>query len=145
MNPARAFSRLALCALLASAAAAAATAPPGMPRERRQNGIAYLTGGQMQTDIPTFERLALAYPLALEFVRHGAHRDEFLAGARVLVRDAGGKQLLSTVSDGPFLFLRIPPGGYDIVATYDGKTIKNNVVVPRSGHRRVLLEWPAGI
>lgn len=146
MNPARTFSYLALCALCTSAATVVAATPlPGMPREQHQNGIAFVTGGQMETDVPTFERLALDYPLALEFVRHGAHRDEFLAGARVLIRAAGGKQLLSTISDGPFLFLRIPPGGYDVVATYNGKTIKNNVIVPRTGHRRVLLEWPAGI
>ena len=134
----------ALCVLCACAGNVLAdTSIAARPPEQHQNGIAFLSGGQRETDVPVFERLALNYPLAIEFLRRGAHREEFLAGASVSIRDEYGYQLLSTIANGPFLLIRVPSGRYSVTATYDGKTKNVTAVVTNPGHRRVILEWPA--
>ncbi|HTQ77869.1 MAG TPA: carboxypeptidase-like regulatory domain-containing protein [Burkholderiales bacterium] len=113
-----------------------------LPPEQHQNGIAYVTGGQLQTRWDAFEKAADRFPLALEFVRRAPHRDLYLPGAHVTLRDAGGKKLLDVEVNGPFLLARVPPGEYKVTATYAGHTEKRSIRVKQSGNDRVLIEWP---
>ena len=132
-------------AVLAAAAAGnvQATIAARMPAERHHGTITFITGGHNPSQTPVFERAAADYPLALEFVRRGRARDQLLAGARVSIRDARGREILSTVTEGPFLFARVPAGRYHVAATYDGMTLTRRVVVRERDNRRVVLEWPA--
>ena len=134
---------LAVAATFAAANAAAAM-EQSLPPLQHQDGVAFVSGGDGQSEAHAFEHAIPRFPLALEFVRRGPRKDEFLAGANVRLIDAHGKQVLSTVTDGPFLLAHVPAGRYKVIADYDGHTLKRMIEVDRRGHRRVVLEWPRG-
>jgi hypothetical protein len=126
-------------AIAAGGAFAAGTA--GLPAEQHQGNIAYVTGGVGKEQARAFRQAVGRYPLALEFVKRAGKIDEFLAGIKVEVTDHGGKTVLATETEGPFLLARMPSGRYTVAATYDGKTLKHPVVVKRSAARPIVFEW----
>ena len=67
----------------------------------------------------------------------------FLAGAQVVVRDAGGRPVFETTLDGPWLLARLPPGNYQLIATLGGKSQTRTFTVPASGRREIFLYWAA--
>ncbi|HTP60901.1 MAG TPA: hypothetical protein VMJ14_02350 [Burkholderiales bacterium] len=142
--------RLATAALALAALAmpvspnALATVPTNLPPEQHQGAISFIAGGNSD-NFQAFERAAPDYPLALELLRHGAHRDAFLPGARISLRDAQGKEVLSMNLDGPFLLARVPAGRYLASVTYSGKTVKRSILVKHGDNHRVVLEWPDGV
>jgi hypothetical protein len=67
----------------------------------------------------------------------------YLSGVQVVVRDAGGRAILDTPLEGPWLLSRLPPGRYEVTATYTGKPQTRTFTVPASGRREVHLYWMA--
>ena len=67
----------------------------------------------------------------------------FLAGAQVVVRDAGGRTVFETTLDGPWLLARLPLGSYQLIATLGGKSQTRTFTVPASGRREIFLYWAA--
>ena len=65
----------------------------------------------------------------------------YLAGAKVVVRDAAGRVVLETAIDGPLLLARLPPGKYEVQATYGGKAQTRTLTIPASGRRELFLYW----
>lgn len=45
------------------------------------------------------------------------------------------------VSDGPFLFVQLPPGRYRVVASADGKEREQTLVVPAKGGVSSTMRW----
>ena len=67
----------------------------------------------------------------------------FLAGAQVVVRDAGGRTVFETSLDGPWLLARLPPRSYQLIATLGGKSQTRTFTAPASGRREIFLYWAA--
>lgn len=65
----------------------------------------------------------------------------YLAGTEVVVRDAAGRVLFETRLDGPLLFVRLPPGKYELQATYAGKAQTRTLTIPAAGRRELHLYW----
>ena len=65
----------------------------------------------------------------------------YLAGAAVVVRNAAGRVVLETAIDGPLLLARLPPGKYEVQATYGGKAQTRTFTIPASGRRELFLYW----
>lgn len=70
----------------------------------------------------------------------------YLSGVRVEVRDFhSGAAVLNCVLDGPWLFLALPDGQYEIVATYrengtlPAQTLKKSTTIRKQEHRRMML------
>jgi hypothetical protein len=51
--------------------------------------------------------------------------------------------VLDTVSNGPFLLVKLPPGSYRLEATKDGQTKLRQVDVRAGTHQNILIEWGA--
>ncbi len=127
--------------ILGSAGRTLAADSAMLPAERHQGGIAYVTGGVGKKEADAFKHASARFPLALEFVEHAGKRDRFVAGVDVRLIDRHGKAVLSTKSDGPFLFARVPSGRYTVAASYDGKSLKRHVVVQSKARQPVVFEW----
>ena len=67
----------------------------------------------------------------------------YLAAVRVVVRDARGRTILDAPLEGPWLLSRLPPGRYEVTATYAGKPQTRSLVIPADGRREVFLYWAA--
>lgn len=114
-----------------------------LPPEHTHGAVVYRSGGIGAGESAAMKAAAGRYPLEVLFVERdesgAAHYD---AGARLSVRDASGKQVLSTVTDGPFLLARLPAGRYTLEASRNGAAKTRTVTIgPR--HVRVLFEWRA--
>jgi hypothetical protein len=69
----------------------------------------------------------------------------YLADVAVSVKDSNGRTVVEGVSDGPWLYAKLPPGKYTAAATYNGHTVTQSFTVGRSGDRVAYFRWPASV
>lgn len=69
----------------------------------------------------------------------------YLSDVQVKVTDKSGRTLIEDVSNGPWLFAKLPAGTYNATATYNGHTVKQNFTVANTGLRTANFRWPASV
>lgn len=69
----------------------------------------------------------------------------YLADVHVRVRDQKGRTVIDGVSDGPWLYAKLPSGQYTASATYSGQTVTKRFSVGGSGMREAHFRWPASV
>ena len=77
------------------------------------------------------------YPLSVTFLC-GSRR---LCDIPFVVRDRHGNIVVRAVSDGSFLLLRLPPGGYRVSARLDGRTLQRDAEVDPSGDSHLSFDF----
>lgn len=92
--------------------------------------IYWLSGGIGDESRAEVQQSAADYNVHLMFTNR---QGEFLADIPVSIATRGGQMLYSGVSDGPLLYLKLPPGIYQIAAEIDGAWQKRTVHVAKSG------------
>jgi hypothetical protein len=95
-----------------------------------QNGIAFVTGGIGRDKVEALRAAASDYNLRATFSETGG---AFIANVGVELRDAQGKTLVTTKTQGPFFFAKVPPGTYEMVATYGDQAARRQLVVTTGG------------
>ena len=60
-----------------------------------------------------------------------------------MIKDGSGKVVLDTVTTGPFLLVRLPPGKYSLDASYESKTLHRDLSIGKGGSKKITLLWPA--
>jgi hypothetical protein len=110
-----------------------------LPQSKTENGITYLSGGVGKPEAAAMRDEARHYPLSMVF--SAARDNEFLADVQVTIKNNAGKEVLSTVSDGPIMLVRLPAGRYTVAAEAHGKTLHRSVQVPAKGDRQVSFHW----
>jgi hypothetical protein len=69
----------------------------------------------------------------------------YLANVDVKVKNAQGQTVLQGVSEGPWVYAKLPPGQYTTTATYNGHTVTRSFTVGNSGDRVAHFRWPASV
>lgn len=110
-----------------------------LPQTKTENGITYMSGGVGKPEAAAMWREARDYPLSMVF--SAAKDNEFLANVEVTIKDKAGKEMLSAVSDGPIMLVKLPAGKYTLAAESGGKTLHRTVQVPAQGDREVSFHW----
>jgi hypothetical protein len=129
--------------VFASGLAAQTTAPL---REHAQGAVSYVTGGVGSDEAQAMRAAAADYPLTLELAATGSGpRDEYISGAEVAIRDSRGGSVLDTLTDGPFLLVRLPAGTYIVDVDWHGVHKTKSVEVGASRREHVMLEFPASV
>jgi hypothetical protein len=103
-------------------------------------GIAYVTGGVGQDEAAALRGLASGYNMRATFTTRSG---EYLSGVAVQVSRSDGTVVFAATSEGPYLFARLPPGHYRLVATFNGVEHTRELRVPARGGIRFTLVWPA--
>ncbi|MEX3940475.1 hypothetical protein AB4Y44_13180 [Paraburkholderia sp. BR10937] len=101
-------------------------------------GIAYVTGGVGEDEATALRRLAPGYSMRATFT---AASGEYLSGVAVQIFGSNGKVVFAGTSAGPYLFARLPPGHYRVVATFDGVERTRVLYIPTRGSVRFTLTW----
>ena len=122
-------------------------APPevsGMPREKRQNDVAYLCGGVGENEASYMKEQANSYDLMLTFATRAG---SYLANVDVNIKDAHGNSVLQTRCDAPMLLVDLPASGtYRIRAETSGYSLDRSAQVNASHRRRrverLAMVWP---
>jgi len=113
------------CTATASALAAIGDAP-------------VVSGGVGDEDRDALMQAYDQYNLHLAFAEKSG---DYVADVGVKVRDSRGREMWSGNADGPLLFMKLPPGRYEVVADFDGKEQRKSVQVGPRGGRLVTLLW----
>lgn len=132
-----------LWAILLSAAMAAlslsAAAQDAVIQPKTADGVSYISGGVGHDEREALKQQAGDYNLRLAFAaRSGA----YLAGVKVAIRNAAGHGVFSAEADGPWMYVKLPPGSYRVSADVAGVTMNRAVKVPKKGHATVTMLWP---
>ncbi len=117
--------------------------PGPLPPEQAQGPIRYITGGVGQEEAAAMRLQAPRFPLSLEFIKVAKPNAEFLSGVNVTITDQQGQTVLNTISDGPILLARIPPGRYTVTAAAQdqGPAKQRNVVLAERKPEHIVFEW----
>jgi len=110
-------------ALLLTVALAAHALDRGTFLERH----AFVVGGVGQDEVAQLEQERGNYTLKL--VTADRATTAYLADVRVLIRDAGQKVVFDRVLSGPWLLIDLPPGRYDIDASFQGQAQRSSATI----------------
>jgi hypothetical protein len=102
---------------------------PSLPAVRNYGPVTYVSRGTDDREILAVRAAEAAYPLVLEFAQLGRDNGDTLSGVVVDIRDPGGRVVLSTVTDRPFLLLDVPDGKYVVTAGYNADAQQPDVAV----------------
>ncbi len=104
--------------------------------------VVYVTGGIGYCESQEMRRIAREYPVELMFVRKTPESEHFLAEIPVTIKDVKGNLVLETVTKGPYLLAKLPPGRYVITGDYYGE-VKTHHLTTSQKHQRVVFVWRA--
>jgi len=106
-----------------------------IPQEHAQGNVTYLSGGIGVDEADMLRQQSANYPLTLELATAaGGPRDAYVSDARVDIRDGNGNPVLTTMTQGPLMLLRLPSGTYTVAVDWHG-TQKSKTVAVSSDRR----------
>ncbi|WP_432720956.1 hypothetical protein R0381_002802 [Jeongeupia wiesaeckerbachi] len=101
-------------------------------------GIAYLSGGIGDDEASAIRAAAGDYNVRLLMT---GKQGQYLANATVQVLDAKGKPVVDAVADGPYFYMKLKPGRYQLVVTLDERPQQRMLQVGKQGSRNLHLTW----
>lgn len=113
---------------------------PGITRGVTEQGFAYMTGGVGSGEREKMQSLAGEYNLKLSFAETSGM---YISDVRLsIARD--GRQIVQTITNGPWFYIKLPPGVYSVEATYENETKRvENLEIGEGGRVTRLIHWPA--
>jgi hypothetical protein len=103
------------------------------------NGTTYVSGGAGEDERQALQSVAGGYPLKIV----GAlSTGDYVADARIVIRNARGEKVLDARTDGPWLFARLAPGVYQVESVYGGEMRRQTVRIGNTGQTVVMMRWP---
>ena len=129
----------------AVAPAPAWTPPTVLPAVQQAGGLRYITGGIGEDSAAALRALRGEYPVAITFGLRDGGRNQFTAGVTVAIDDAAGRHLLSVITEGPYLYVDLPPGDYLLKAAAPslGPAQQRRFQLRPGRHIDLLLLWEA--
>ncbi len=127
-----------LLVLGATSVSYATAVSPNQPEVQTHNGIPFVSGGFGLEERAALRTMGSKDNLELSFA---LRNDEYIGGAKVLIKDERGNKILQKESDGPLFYAKLPAGKYLVVATARGKTLTQVAEVPAKGKTRLYFAW----
>ena len=127
---------MALCG--ASPAFSRETGDPMMASTTKQ-GYAFMSGGVGIDERNQMMKQAHLYDLELSFADRSG---KYLSDVQVVINDERGDEIVNTTTNGPWFYINLPTGKYDVKATVDNQTMEINGLKISKDHSAVrLLHW----
>lgn len=115
-----------------------------MPPVQQLGAVSFVTGGIGVDEARAMREARAKYPLALTFVQRYGEKDQFLSHILVEIRRGDGTPVLCATSDGPYMYVDLEPGQYQVSATSDGgRQIDRAAAIAAGDHRDITFVWPA--
>lgn len=100
-----------------------------------EQGVPHVSGGVGLDEREVMTGMIGRYNLRLEFAKQ--NRD-YLGDVTVALK---GPVTFESVSDGPWLMVKLPPGEYGLTAVSEGVSKSETVSVPATGLKTLVLHW----
>jgi hypothetical protein len=133
-----------LAGLLGGAGAWAQDAAMALPAEKQSGQVSYVTGGVPDEQVAAFRQARASYPLGIEIYQKSGAKSEFTADVQVQVIDKSGQVVLDAPTEGPYMWVKLPPGQYRIDATLNDRKVSRSVRVGATDPTSAVLVFPQG-
>ncbi|MGN6716317.1 MAG: hypothetical protein ACTHLX_02885 [Candidatus Binatia bacterium] len=111
----------------------------GMISSKTEQGYAFMSGGVGIEERNLMQQKAGAYDLDLSFADKQGH---YLSDVSVVIDDQNGTQLVNSTARGPFFYIDLPTGKYDVKASFDNKSEEiKNLNISKDHSTKELLHW----
>jgi hypothetical protein len=112
--------------------------PPGILRGIAEQGFAYMTGGIGSAERETMDSWAGSYNLKLAFAETSG---VYISDVELLI-EKNGRQLVRATTNGPWFYIKLPPGKYFVKATHEDATKQiNNLQLAKGVRVTRFLHW----
>lgn len=115
----------------------AATASVAQTTGRTALGGAFMSGGIGDSEIAAMQAQRANYALWVRTAAKGS--GAYLADVHVRITDAKKATVLDHVMDGPWLLVDLPPGRYEVQASYHGQVSSQVTTVLAGAHRQMVF------
>jgi len=136
---------LAIAMMCASSAtfAAQAQSDDWLPKAHQKDGVSWISGGVGKEEVNAMHAVASRYNLRLIMAEAQKPRDAFLGDVSVKITGPKGN-VLDIRTDGPLLYVKLPPGRYTVSAEVAGHTLTRTLTVKAKASMQAALIWPEG-
>ena len=104
----------------------------------QQNGITYLSGGIGEDEARAIGQ-AQRYNLHMTFAI--GPENKYVPDVDVTVQSASGQTLLTLTEAGPLVYVQLPPGKYNVVATRNGEARRDTAEVGSGAAHNLVFHW----
>lgn len=101
-----------------------------------QTEFPWMSGGIGDEARDSMHKAAQHYNVQLVF---SAHNGNYLSNVPVTVTQSNGRQVYAGISAGPLLYLKLPPGAYQVTAELDGTQQIKHINASASGHAEQVM------
>lgn len=113
--------------------------PSDLPiKAKSYGGIPYVSGGVGLDEREALTHMSPHYNLKLTFAVTSGN---YLGDVDIVIRDAGGKVVLESVSEGPWFLTKLPAGKYSVTVKVMGQTQQHSVQVSARGQSQLNFFW----
>jgi hypothetical protein len=121
---------------------AAVLADDTMPTAETVGDVTFVSGGIGKLEAKAMRDSAKDYALEIAFVLKFKQHEEFIADVTVEIEDVKRNIVLTTVTEGPYLFVNLPQGKYVVKAEFNGVSKHQVVRVNAKKHQKLVFWWP---
>lgn len=107
-------------------------------QRQEQNGVAYLSGGIGEDEAKAIQH-ATGYNLHMTFSI--GPEGKYVPDVDVVVQKAQGPTVLTLSQAGPLVYVQLPPGKYNVVATRNGETRRDTADVAGGSPKQLVFTW----
>ncbi len=130
-----------LRSLMAGLAASAAAPAWALYSSLTPQGVPFVTGGISLGELSELRTRRKDFSLwIVTAAKSGAH----LADARVVIRDSEGETAFNRRLDGPWLFIDLPLGSYEIEVTFRGETQQRKSTIHAGDRHQLIFRFDTG-
>jgi hypothetical protein len=136
---------LALASALSVSTATWAQSKVPLPKEHHKGGVTWISGGVSKDEANAMRKIASRYNVRLVMAVARKPSAAFLGAVPVKVSDTKGRTVLAVKTDGPLLFLKLPPGRYTVNAKVADHVLSKSLRAKKGGSLDISLIWPGPI
>ena len=112
------------------------------PKEHHKGAVTWISGGVSKDEANAMRKIASRYNVRLVMAVARKPSAAFLGAVPVKVSDVKGRTVLAVKTDGPLLFLKLPPGRYTVNANVAGHVLSKSFRAKERGSMQISMIWP---
>lgn len=116
-----------------------------MPTIQQYGSTQFISGGVGVDECKALQADACNWPLQLMFseVQGGTTVGAWVSDVDLKITDKDGNAVLSTITEGPLVLVKLPPGTYSMTANYLGKLATRTITIQEGRNQTVSVYWVA--
>lgn len=112
-----------------------------LPEIQTRTNMTYMMGGIGSDESRALRAEARKWSLNIEFSERQENKDVWISDVYLKIIDANKKVIFEELCNGPIFLAKIPPGTYDIIATYQGIDKKLQIKIVDKKTERISINW----